>query len=63
VRYLILSNRRAPEYGTPIFGQDYNQKIYAWIQRNYRPVRAIGHYERVAEPKRWAAMVYERVTQ
>jgi hypothetical protein len=63
VRYVLLSNRGTPEYGTPIFGQDYNQELYAWIQRNYRPVRTIGHYERVAVPKQWAAMVYERVTQ
>ena len=63
IRYVILSNRGAPEYQTPIFGRDYNREIYAWIQRNYRPVRTIGPYERVAEPKQWAAMVYERVTQ
>ena len=63
VRYVILSNRAAPEYGVPIFGRDYNREIYAWILRNYRPVRTIGRYERVDKPMEWGALVYERMAQ
>ena len=59
-RYVILSNRSTPEYGVPIFGTDYNREIYAWVGRNYRPVKTIGDYQRIADPKVWAAIVYER---
>ncbi|HEV8147130.1 MAG TPA: hypothetical protein VGP79_12150 [Bryobacteraceae bacterium] len=60
VRYVVLSNRLTPEYGTLKFGADYNQQPYQWLLENYKPIRTIGAFERVAEPAPWGVMIYER---
>jgi len=60
VKYVILSNRATPEYGTPIFGADYNRPIYGWLEKNFRVIAKIGNYERVPFPDQWGALIYER---
>jgi hypothetical protein len=60
VKYVILSNRATPEYGVPIFGADYNQSIYGWLEQNFRVIAKIGAYERVPFPDQWGALIYER---
>jgi len=60
VKYVILSNRATPEYGVPIFGADYNQPIYRWLEQNFRVIEKIGAYERVPFPDQWGALIYER---
>lgn len=58
IQYVVLSSRSKKEYKTPVFGDDYNREVYAWLQRNYHPLRTMGTYERASI--RWAAMIYER---
>lgn len=60
VKYVILSNRSTPEYGVPIFGEDYNKSVYQWLDRNYTVIEQVGHYSRVAKPSHWGALVYQR---
>lgn len=60
VKYVILSNRSTPEYGVPIFGDDYNQAVYQWLEQNYKVIDKVGDFERVAYPSHWGALVYER---
>lgn len=60
VKYVILSNRATPEYGVPIFGTDYNQTIYRWLEQNFKVIAKVGAYERVARPANWGVLIYER---
>jgi hypothetical protein len=57
--YIVLTNRQNPEVNTPYFGVDYNQKIYRWIQANYRVTRQFGHFSRNGS-RDLAALLYER---
>ena len=38
VRYLVWSNRRFPQYGAPIFGQDFNQELARYLTSRFKPV-------------------------
>jgi hypothetical protein len=60
VRYVILSDRATPEYGTPLFGRDYDRDVHRWLQENFTVTVQIGKYERVPEPAAWGVIVYER---
>ena len=60
LKYVVLSNRATPEYGKPIFGIDYNQEIYNWIQQNFEIRTSIGSPERVRNPAEWGVVIYER---
>jgi hypothetical protein len=60
IRYAIVSDRATPEFGLPVFGVDYGQQIFTWLQSNFRIVQRIGDYEPVAFPREWGALVYER---
>jgi hypothetical protein len=60
VKYVALSNRANPEYGVPIFGIDYNQQPYHWLQQNFRVVRTFGDYQRISYPPHWAVQIWER---
>jgi hypothetical protein len=60
LKYVLLSNRATPEYGKPIFGIDYNQEIYRWIQQNFELKTRIGSPERVWYPAEWGVEIYER---
>lgn len=60
VKYVILSNRSTSEYGVPVFGEDYNQTVYQWLEQNYKVIEQVGDYERKAYPSHWGALIYER---
>jgi hypothetical protein len=60
VKYVLLSNRVTSEYGKPIFGVDYNQEIYNWIERNFKIRTRIGSLERDQNPAEWGVTIYER---
>jgi len=58
IRYLLWSNRVFPEFGTPIFGEDFNREIGAYLRSHYHPVRRLlpvrpGMWE-------WTAVIWER---
>lgn len=35
---IVLVNRTTEEYGLPLFGRDYGQRIRRWVGENYRPL-------------------------
>ena len=42
VKFVLLSNRKVPEYGIEPFGIGYNQAVYRWIMANYVKVGQFG---------------------
>ena len=38
VQYLLWSNRTYPDYGTPVFGRDYNQELGVYLTSHYQPI-------------------------
>jgi hypothetical protein len=60
VEYVVLSDRSTPEYGLPIFGVDYDQQMYRWLEQNFRVIRTIGDYQRVTYPPHWAVQIWQR---
>ncbi len=59
-RYILITDRSTTEFGLPVFGIDYGQRILAWVKQHYRVTRQIGDFEPVAYPRAWGALVYER---
>jgi hypothetical protein len=39
---IALVHKDTREYGAPLFGRDYGQKLAAWARSNYHPVRVFG---------------------
>jgi hypothetical protein len=59
--YILLTARKTHEYGADYFGIDYNQKIYYWIESNYRVAGQFGHFSRGQRGRRpLAALLYQR---
>jgi len=62
--YILLTARKTHEYGVDYFGIDYDQKIYHWIESNYRIAGQFGDFRR--EPGEYktipplAALLYQR---
>jgi hypothetical protein len=46
--YILISNRRFPEYRVPVWGIDYNRQIYQWITQHYRATGEIQPHLRSA---------------
>ena len=57
--YILLTARRTSEYGVDYFGIDYDQKIYHWIESNYRIAGEFGRFRRDGS-NTFAAMIYQR---
>lgn len=57
ISYLLWSNREYPEYGTPIFGADYNRALGDYFRSHYRPLRALTDDKAAA----WSAIIWERI--
>jgi hypothetical protein len=62
VKYVALSDRNAADYGLPVFGVDYNQQVYRWLQSNFHVIRTFGDFQR-EDPSHWAVQVWERNPQ
>jgi hypothetical protein len=60
--YIVLTNRNTSEYGVPYFGIDYDQKVYRWIEANYRVTGEFGRFSRNGS-RLLTAIVYERLSQ
>jgi hypothetical protein len=58
--YILLTSRKTPEYGADYFGIDYNQRIYNWIQSNYRLAGQFGRFRRDETGGTLAALIYRR---
>jgi hypothetical protein len=37
VKFLVWSNRKFPQYGVPIFGQDFNQELARYLTARFKP--------------------------
>ncbi len=61
VQYLILSNRRFPEYGAARFGIDFDRPLGAYIASHYRAVRQFAVNQNPAGAHAWQAWLWERV--
>jgi len=59
VPYLLWSNREYPEYGTPIFGTDYNRELGDYFRSHYRPLRSLTD----DKSSSWNAVIWERVPE
>ena len=58
VRYLLWSNRQFPEFGTPVFGEDFDREIGDYLKANYHRV---GPLVPVTDSDSdWTAVVWER---
>ena len=58
VRYLLWSNRIFPEFGTPVFGEDFDREIGDYLKANYHRVGPLvpvtnSYWD-------WTAVVWER---
>ena len=60
-RYLIWSNRIFPEFGTPVFGQDFDREIGAYLRAHYRPEHRL--LPGVPAMGDWTAVIWERVPE
>jgi len=61
-QYILLTARDSPEYGARSFGIDYDQKIFHWIEANYRVTGEFGHFHRDVIRPSLAALLYQKVT-
>jgi hypothetical protein len=60
VRYLLWSNRIFPEFGTPVFGKDFDQEIGDYLKANYHRVGPAAPL--TGSYWDWNAVVWERNT-
>ena len=58
--YILLTARSSYEYGADYFGIDYDQKIYRWIESNYRVAGEFGNFRRSEIKPPLAALLYEK---
>ena len=58
VRYLLWSNRTFPEFGTPVFGKDFDREIGDYLKANYHRVRPLVPV--TDSYGGWTAVVWER---
>ena len=61
VRYLLWSNRIFPEFGVPIFGEDFDRPLGDYLKSHYRPVRQLK--PSTGAVLDWTAVVWERKTE
>ena len=40
--FIALVHKNTAEYGAPLFGTHYGQRIMAWIEQNYRVIERVG---------------------
>jgi hypothetical protein len=58
VSYLLWSNRSFPEYGVPVFGEDFDRELGSYLKSNYRLVGPL--LSNAGNDKTWAANIWER---
>jgi hypothetical protein len=58
VSYLLWSNRTFPEYGVPVFGEDFDREIGDYLKSHYRPIGPLT--PNTGDNWEWTAVVWER---
>jgi hypothetical protein len=61
VRYLLWSNRVFPEFGTPVFGEDFDVEVGEYLRAHYR--RGARLVPNVPSAWDWTAVVWERIPE
>jgi len=61
VEYLLWSNRTFPDFGTPVFGEDFDKPLGDYLKAHYRPVGPLISGEK--SRRQWSAVIWERVPQ
>ena len=41
---VLITNRLTLEFGQEVFGKDYHQRLFSWIEENYRPCAMFGFH-------------------
>ena len=41
-KLVLIPNRPTPEFGAPVFGQDYDRQLMSWIETNYAACAVLG---------------------
>jgi hypothetical protein len=59
VDFILLSNRDFKEYGFPVFGVDFNQSVYRWMQEDFIPVGELGQFQHTY-PWKMGMLILER---
>ncbi|HET9742141.1 MAG TPA: hypothetical protein VFQ00_05270 [Terriglobales bacterium] len=59
VRYLLWSSRIFPEFGTTVFGKDFDQPVGEYFRAHYQPVRRLMPWYPGANWD-WSAVIWER---
>ena len=59
VQYLLWSNRTFPDFGTPVFGKDFDQPLGDYLKSHYRPVGPL--LANKGNERKWSAVIWERV--
>jgi hypothetical protein len=59
VRYLLWSNRTFPDFGTPVFGVDFDKPLGDYLKSHYRPVGPL--LPNQVDGRKWSAVIWERV--
>lgn len=49
---VLVIHRESSEYGLPLFGTDYGERLLAWVQKNYRPIDEMSWGPQPLHPKR-----------
>jgi hypothetical protein len=57
--YVIYCNRLLSRIWNPVFGKDYDRKIYNWMDTNYKVVEEFGHFQADSDMA-LAALLYQR---
>lgn len=59
VQYLLWSNRTFPDFGTPVFGETFDQPLGEYLKSHYRPVGPL--IPNQEHGRKWSATIWERV--
>ncbi|HLZ13405.1 MAG TPA: hypothetical protein VKP58_12530 [Candidatus Acidoferrum sp.] len=59
VQYLLWSNRTFPDFGTPVFGEDFDKPLGDYLKSHYRPVGPL--LSGKENSRKWQAVIWQRV--
>jgi hypothetical protein len=61
VDYLLWSNREFPEFGVPIFGENFDREVGDYLKSHYRPMGPL--IPNTDQDREWTAFVWVRKSE